>query len=126
MAFVSTLISVCCAQTPSSHAIDGEVGYLGFDALPRRAKVHVYANDTRSGKQNPALVAEQTVLTEGQQVPIKFSLSIPNSKVISKHVYSVCADISIFDRPAFVCDKPFLFKPRNWPKHVVLTLRRVP
>jgi uncharacterized lipoprotein YbaY len=126
---VSTLASMGLVQPPSSRAfaktIEGQVGYLGFDALPSRTNVHVYLNDTTSSTAGPQLVTEKWIVTGNEQAPIRFSLEIPNSSIHPKHTYSMCADISIMSRPKFVCDKPRSFQSPHWPKHVKLMLHRV-
>jgi uncharacterized lipoprotein YbaY len=106
-------------------SIKGDIVYLGFDALPRGSKIHVYLREA-SVESSSKTVAEKTFLTEGQQIPIKFSLSVSQTAILPKIRYSVCAEIFILDRRAFDCDKPILFIGSRLPKSVTLNLRRLP
>ncbi len=106
-------------------SIQVAVGYLGLDALPWNSHVHVYVEDLSIDSPGESqFVAEQTVVTKGEQIPILISVSIPHSRLRKKHLYSICADISIPEKPAFTCDKPFQFRGSKLPNHVTLTLRR--
>jgi uncharacterized lipoprotein YbaY len=108
------------------NTISGEIVYSGLDALPWHSKVHVYITDvTAADAGHSRVVAEQKILTEGEQIPIKFSIAISRDSVLSKHVYSICADITIIDRLAFACGKPVTFRGHNLPERIRLNLRRV-
>jgi putative lipoprotein len=114
------------SDSEPTHMIMGDVVYSGLDALPWGTRVHVYLKKTPSLPGGGSdLVAEQNILTEGEQIPIKFSLAFPNRLVRTKSTYEVCAEISILDRLSFTCDKPIYFRGSKQPKNVRLTLRRV-
>ena len=101
--------------------------YSGLDALPWHSKVHVYLDDVSpTSASNPKVVTEKTFLTNGEQIPIRTSLSISGGKLLSNHRYAICADISILGRLSFVCDKEFIFSNRNRPRIVNVRLRRLP
>lgn len=106
-----------------TYEINGTIVYSGLDALPWHTKVHAYLKATTDGGAD--VVAEQTILTEGEQIPIKFSLSIPRNELHPKDTYSICADIYILERLRFECWKPMSFRGIHPPKQLDLTLRRV-
>jgi uncharacterized lipoprotein YbaY len=111
------------AQRESGITVTGDVTYTGLDALPWHTRVHIYVADTSS---KVGVVAEKTIVTEGEQIPIDFSLAIPGSALHSGHRYTVCADISILEKPKFLCDTPValhLWKPVN---RVKVSLKRLP
>ena len=117
----------------SGHSADGSlkitihVSYTGFDALPWDSKIHVYVNEISPTPANqPKLVVEKKILTKGEQIPIRTSVSIPARKLLRNHVYAICADISILDRLKFACDKAFVFSSPNRPRTANVKLRRVP
>jgi uncharacterized lipoprotein YbaY len=128
-ALVSTLCLALCqaaaAQEGRDISIRGKVVYLGLDALPRGSRIHIYLKDTTI-RANPEIVAEKTFLTEGHQIPIKFSLSARQTAIRPRRRYSACADISILERRVFDCDKPVTFMGLRVPKVITLKLRRLP
>jgi uncharacterized lipoprotein YbaY len=101
----------------------GDVTFSGLDALPWHTRVHIYVEDTTS--KSP-LAAQKTILTEGEQIPIDFSLVIPGGAIQSDHSYTVCADISILEKPRFVCDAPVALDLQKRINRVRLSLKRVP
>jgi uncharacterized lipoprotein YbaY len=111
-------------DSESKQAIKGEIAYFGLDALPWHSRVHIYLRTSAKGISE--LVTEKTILTEGEQIPIKFSLLVPEHVLRRNQTYAVCADIKILERTTFSCDKPFLFHGQNLPQNVYLRLRRVP
>jgi uncharacterized lipoprotein YbaY len=130
--FVLGFCSTSQAQAPSTasgaYTLRGEIVYSGLDALPWHSRIHIYAEDlSRTPDKNtgPLKVAEITMETEGEQVPLKFALAVSRDKILDNHRYSVCADISIVNRLAFVCDRPVIFWGRSKPKKIMLTLRRL-
>jgi uncharacterized lipoprotein YbaY len=119
------------AQTSSSNCgpvrvIKGEVAYVGLDALPWGAVVHIYVEDGLANGARSGVSFEKKIVTEGEQIPIKFTLDIPCELIRSDHVYKICADISIRGRVVFPCDRPVLLPRRDGSAYVRLKLRRTP
>jgi uncharacterized lipoprotein YbaY len=105
------------------HAIAGEVVYSGLDALPWHSKVHIYIEDVTAKGHPGIVVAEQTILTE-QQIPIKFSIVIPDEAFGPKNTYSICADITVVEHVSFTCEQPSHFQGASKPKYVRIRVRR--
>jgi uncharacterized lipoprotein YbaY len=134
---VSTLLIIlACACGSSaqneasggSETISGHVSTLGLDALPWHSTVHIYLQDESAPHPHsaPLIVAEKTVVTQGEQIPLSFSLSVPSEKIESTHQYSICAAIRITDKPTFTCDKPVLLRFRKPLKPVQIMVKRLP
>lgn len=107
------------------HAVDGEIVYSGLDALPWHSKVRVYIEDITAKGPQGVIAAEENILTVGQQIPIKFSIVIPEDAFRSKNTYSICADITIVDRLSFTCEQPYHFRGASKPRYLRIRLRRV-
>jgi len=127
---------ICAGVSPAqndkppgdSETISGHVSTLGLDALPWHSNIHIYIQDDSARRPDapPVIIAEKTIVTEGEQIPLPFSISIPSSKIESKHQYSICAGISITAKPMFTCDKPVLLHLQKSPKPVQIMVRRLP
>ena len=124
-------VVICIGTAPALYGdtpqitISGDVAYVGLNALPWHSTVYIYLRDI-SSPSKPGLVAEQTIVTEDQQIPISFSLTVSRAAVRAVGTYAICADIRVLARPAFQCDKPFVFQGKKLPKRVRLILRRAP
>lgn len=100
------LLSVCvlllalaaCVAPPRTGSADsavlsGTVTYLPRIALPPNAVVHVRLEDVSRADAPAITLAEQTIPTEGRQVPIPFELVYDPSRIEASHRYAVRAEI---------------------------------
>jgi len=113
--------TLCSQSQPADITLEGEVVYSGLDALPWHSQIYIHVTDETTAKT----VAKQNIVTEGEQIPITFSVDIPSREFFRNHNYSVCAEIRIFERLAFTCGKPVVFHGTKRPKQVRLELQRV-
>ena len=74
-------------------------------ALPRSAEVHVALVEVRKHKEQ-TIIAQQTIATEGRQIPIPFKLSYPVASIHTHHCYVVRAEIVMFGDVWFVTRRP--------------------
>jgi uncharacterized lipoprotein YbaY len=111
------------AQHEKAFSVMGDVTYSGLDALPWHTRIHIYIADTTS---ESGLIAEKTIITEGEQIPIDFSFIIPRSAMRADHRYTICADVSILDKPKFSCNLPIVLHPQRRVDRVKILLKRLP
>lgn len=78
---------------PEAGVLTGEVTYRPRIALPPDAVVHVRLEDVSRADAPAKTVAEQTVPTEGRQVPVPFALRYDPSQVRPRGRYAVRAEI---------------------------------
>lgn len=73
--------------------ISGTVTYLPRIALPPDAVVRVWLEDASRADTAATIVAEQTIPTQGRQVPIPFSLEYDRAHIDAMHRYVLTAEI---------------------------------
>lgn len=78
--------------------VTGTVAYLPRIALPPQAVVEVKLLDVSQADAPAITIAEQTIATNGRQVPIPFSLSYDPEAIDPRHRYAVQARILVNDR----------------------------
>lgn len=126
----SHLIAIACAILLGSSSaagqartsqIAGTVTYQERLGLAKHATIHVRLEDT-SVPGEPATVAEQTITTEHDQVPIPFLLSVPIDQLHSHHNYVLVADIEMAGRIWFKGNKLLQRPPRRDLRNVTLVL----
>ncbi len=76
-----------------STVLSGTVTYLPRIALPPNAVVHVRIEDVSRADAPAITLAEQTIPTEGRQVPSPFALEYDPSRIEGGHRYAVRAEI---------------------------------
>jgi len=73
----------------SSSSVTGTVSYLQRIALPPDAVVIVKIEDTSKADAAAVTIGEQTIQTEGKQVPFSFSVPYDAKKIEANHRYSL-------------------------------------
>lgn len=81
------------AATVANASLSGSVTYRQRIALPPEAVVEVQLQDVSRADAPAAVVAQQTIPTEGRQVPIPFSLSYDPSAIQAGRRYVVRAQM---------------------------------
>jgi uncharacterized lipoprotein YbaY len=111
------------ADHPTMIAI--KIEYVGLNALPWNSRVDVFITDiSRMADGFTKVVLQKSMITHGEQIPIRLLLHIPDKTFSPSHQYSICGRILVLDRPAFECDSPILFRGNNPPKSAAVLLRR--
>jgi putative lipoprotein len=90
------------AITPAMKTLTGTVTYATRVALPENAVVQVQLQDVSLQDVAATVLAEQRIETNGQQVPISFSLSYDETKLEPNHVYALSVRITVGDRLLFI------------------------
>jgi len=107
-------------------SLHGEIVFSGLDALPWDSSVRIYLEDMTAAS-NPQfdVVAQRTIVTHGEQIPIQFTLPLSGAVILEDHDYLLCADITIGMRRQFVCKEGVSFRGKRLPEYVKLVLQRV-
>lgn len=92
------VLQVAVSSQEKLSRITGTVTYDERIGLARDAKVRIRLEDNTDSRGSAIVVAEQTVLTGRNQVPISFALSFPTSLLHTGHKYSVSAEIEMGGR----------------------------
>lgn len=116
----------CTTMTPAASAtVTGTVSYRERIALPPNAIVKVQLQDTSRADAPAVTLAEQTIQTEGKQVPIPFRLEYDSSKIREGNTYTVRAQISIEDQLRFTSDTAYSVITNGGPSRVEILVRSV-
>jgi len=75
--------------------LSGEVTYRQRVALPAGAVVTVTLNDVSLADAPATTLATATITTQGENVPIPFTLTYDPARIVEKHSYAVSARITI-------------------------------
>lgn len=105
--------------------IAGTVTYQERMGLAKHAHIHVRLEDASVPEGELAIVAEQTITTEHDQVPISFLLSVPIAQLHSHHKYVLVADIEMAGRTWFKGNKLLPRPPRRHLRNVTIVLNPV-
>lgn len=86
----------CATIMPGEQAVNvtGEVAYRERIALPRTAQVEVRIDDVSLADAPSRTIARQAFSSNGQQVPLRFSLTVDQRKLDNRARYTVSARIS--------------------------------
>jgi uncharacterized lipoprotein YbaY/heat shock protein HslJ/uncharacterized lipoprotein NlpE involved in copper resistance len=108
--FALVFLSACASnvpQTTDSTTITGKAFYRQRIAMPPEAVLSVRVEDvSRADTQAPVLA--ETLETFGErQVPIEFSLQIPNTAIDTSHSYSVGAAITVKGEQRFTTTRSY-------------------
>lgn len=76
-----------------SSLVSGVVTYRQRIALPTGSVIEVKLLDVSKADAPAVTIAEQTIITKGEQVPIPFTLSYDSQKIDPRHTYAVQARI---------------------------------
>ncbi|WP_028022921.1 YbaY family lipoprotein [Enterovibrio calviensis] len=95
--------------------VNGDVYYLQRIALPSNAKLTVTLADVSLADAPMEVISSQSYMTEGQQVPLPFSLSYSPSEIQQGHTYTVSARIEVDGELIFISDtsNPVINDPAN-------------
>ena len=85
-------LSMACEESPTA-MVTGTVTYLQRIGLPPNATVVVTLEDVSLADAPATVMAEQTIETAGQQVPIAFALTDDPAEIKPQHSYGVRAQI---------------------------------
>jgi uncharacterized lipoprotein YbaY len=116
--FVAVLLAACVPVPPAtpepagkdaapvatelSGVLTGTVTYLVRSALPDDAVVQVQLVDVSLADAAATVLAEQEIVTGGQQVPIPFELQYDPAVIDPRFTYAVQARIEIGGQLAFI------------------------
>lgn len=114
----------CKTMTPAaSNTVSGTVSYRERIALPPDAIVKVQLQDISRMDAPAVTLAEQTIQTQGQQVPIPFALKYDPAKIREGNVYTVRAQILVNDRLVFTSDTIYRVLTKDSPSQVQIQVR---
>lgn len=96
------LLDYLASKTKNPHNItptelSGEVSYLERIALPAGSTVQVALQDTSRADAPATTLAETTIITEGENVPIPFSLTYDAGSINPSYTYTLSARILVND-----------------------------
>jgi uncharacterized lipoprotein YbaY len=111
--------------TSTSAAVTGTVTYRERIALPSGAIVTVRLLDTARQEAAAPSIAEQTITTGGEQVPIAFKLTYDTAQINPNGSYAVRADIRIDGQLTWTTADAYLVITQGHPSNVELVLQRV-
>lgn len=75
--------------------VSGVVTKLDRMALPPNAVVDVQLRDTSIADAAATILAQQTMTTDGQQVPVPFELTYDPAQIVPSGIYSVFASVTV-------------------------------
>ncbi|MFA5052936.1 MAG: YbaY family lipoprotein [Parcubacteria group bacterium] len=111
-------------EAPSAE-LTGTVSYRERIALPSGSIIDVQIRDVSEEDDNATakIVAEENIVTSGENVPIPFAIKYNPEDIISGHVYTVFARIFMDDELRWVTDTPtFLLEEEEPIQNVDLML----
>lgn len=116
----------CTTLSPAaSAAVTGTVIYRERIALPPNAIVKVQLQDTSRADAPAVTLAEQTIQTQGRQVPIPFTLEYDPSKIREGNTYTVRAQILVDGQLRFASDTSYPVLTNGNPSQVEILVRSV-
>lgn len=102
--------------------VSGTVTYRERIALPPNAIVRVTLEAVGTPTE---VIAEQTIATQGRQVPIPFSLNYDTSNIREQTSYIVRAQILVDNQLRFIGDADYATSPKEKPAKVEVIVRSV-
>jgi putative lipoprotein len=105
--------------------VTGSVTYRERIALPPTAVIKVRLVDVSRADAPALLLAEQTIVAAGQQVPFAFALDYDAGAIVAAHTYAVQVRIEDDGRLLFISDTHHPVVTRDQPRHVDIVVRRV-
>jgi putative lipoprotein len=92
------------ADSAGDSAVTGTVTYLQRIALPASAVITVRLQDVSRQDVAATLISEQVIVTEGEQVPVAYTLPYDPAEIDDRYTYSVSARIEIDGQLAWISD----------------------
>lgn len=107
-ALALTLSLAACAATPPAEqavTVTGSIAYRERIALPPTAKIAVELRDVSLADAPAPLLASDSFVAAGRQVPLPFTLRVARAQLDARHHYAVSARITDADgRLMFITD----------------------
>lgn len=88
-------------------AVTGTVTYRPRIALPPGARVEISLQDVSRADAPAEIIASQTMVLEGEQVPVAFSLPYDPAQIEETHTYAVRASIYVEDQLRFTTTRRY-------------------
>ncbi|MDH4038038.1 MAG: YbaY family lipoprotein [Candidatus Krumholzibacteria bacterium] len=102
--------------------VTGTVTYLQSTPLPPDAEVHAVLQDISVPGAPARTIAATSIVTDGQQVPIPFSIAYDPAEVDESRTYSVHAEIHIGGQTRFITTQAYPVITREAPSKVDVTV----
>lgn len=89
-------------QATEMAMLNGTVTYLARIALPPGAEIQVQLQDTSRADAPADVLAEQLIVTTGEQVPIPFQLEYNPAEIVENRTYSLSVRITVDGQLRFI------------------------
>jgi putative lipoprotein len=109
----------------ASAQVTGSVTYRERIALPPNAVIKVRLVDVSLADAPAVLLAEQSIVAAGRQVPFAFALDYDSAAIVAAHSYAVQVRIEDEGRLLFISDTQHPVITRDQPHHVDIVVRKV-
>lgn len=100
----ATMSSTTTTEAVNMQSISGSVAYRQRIALPDHAVVSVTLEDISLADKAADVIATDSFVTGGKQVPFSFKLDYDANKILPKHTYNVRAKITVDGKLRFITD----------------------
>ncbi|MGV3001436.1 YbaY family lipoprotein [Vibrio sp.] len=97
-------VSQSSSEAVSLASVTGSVFYLERIALPDNAVVTVTLEDVSLADKAAEILATDSFVTGGKQMPFKFKLDYDTNKIVPNHRYNVRAKIELDGKLRFATD----------------------
>jgi putative lipoprotein len=115
LAVAAIAMLVALPVSAQSPAVTGAVTYLQRSALPPDAILTVRLSDVSKADAPAELISEQTIPTEGKQVPFPYTLPYDPAKILENHEYAVSARIESGGKLLFISTQRYAVITRGNP-----------
>ncbi|MBD1577495.1 MULTISPECIES: YbaY family lipoprotein [Vibrio] len=88
-------------------SIVGTVAYRERLSLPETAVLTVTLEDVSIADKKADIIATESMITGGKQVPFNFKLDFDNNKILQNHTYVVRAKIALNGKLRFTTDTAY-------------------
>jgi uncharacterized lipoprotein YbaY len=112
-------------SAPATASISGVITYRQRIALPAKAIIEVKLVDVSRADASAVTIAEQTITTNGQQVPIPFHLNYDPATINSRYQYAVQARILIDGNLRWISTSRYSVITRDNPNTVEIMVEPV-
>ncbi|HEU5090921.1 MAG TPA: META domain-containing protein, partial [Roseiflexaceae bacterium] len=114
----STLVYKASTPASTNATVTGVVTYRERIALPSGAVITVRLQDTSRQDAAAPAIAEQTITTNGEQVPIAFTLTYNTSQIKPENTYAVRAEVRIDGKLAWTSSDAYLVITQGNPTNI--------
>jgi len=105
--------------------VSGTVTYLQRSALPPQAEIQVQLVDVSRADAPATVLATQTIMANGQQVPFAFELTYDPAQIDPRNTYAVQARISVDGQLLFISTSSYPVITRGNPTKVEIVVEPV-